>query len=646
MIARNTLGPRGRRLVIAAGLAAGAFLAGCDGETATSRAVDQSQMQMLAVTSGEVLTPASVRNDVYQKVLSNLRPVADAGTSSQNAAAALLMSQAQAGLAEGPLGEAAELEAISLHALTEIRSMLSQWLVMSAAAEAAGSFDPGPELNSIQTQVRDRQRVITEAEATRTQVEARVADLRRQSQTKSEQARSLQQEAARLRQQVANQTAVQGEQTLTKAREISRRADALEVESAELEARAEQIEPEVVDARTRVEGIRDQLKRLEEATAEVQARAARARDEASRARAEAAKVAQEIHAAFGRLAELRSGELAQRYQAASSGFESAAATARRALSENRVAANMLIGSAQQSLGDLHWSRAHGLGFYHETLEALVQAQPPLPQAQQYRQQAQQVAEARREAMNAATEAYSAAHAAYGMAGSHDRLARVANALNEVVNKTSDGKRDLGRTESPGASESLGMYEAAPATGGGSTQPGATPQETLERFAAAMAESNPEVINLMYFETPDQRDAFAQILGIFPAMQRLTEAMEAQFGDEADEMLGMFKNQAPGMGDLASFDIASVDVDVSGDIAEAHMGDGESVQLRRVDGAWLVDLSEMLSGGELEGAVEMLPKIITAIEACAEEIEMGKYRTAPEAFQALMLRMMTAGGMGR
>lgn len=639
MILRSTQALRGRRLIIVAGLAASTLLAGCDRDTATSRAVDDARMQLLAMSSGETLTPPGHRAAVYQNVLTQLRPVASQGTSSQNAAASLLIAQVQAGLAEAPMGAAAELEAQTLHGMNEVRSMLSQWLVLNAAATAAASYDPAPELNSIQQQIRAGQQRISEADAAKAEVEARTADLRQQAQKKLQDARSLRQESARLRQQVANQTATEGEQTLMKAREIVRRADAMEVEAAELDARAEQIEPQIVEATTRAEGVRTQLEALEAATREVQQRGREAVSEAQEARKSAADVASELHAALQELEKLRSGELAQQYEAAINGYQESAASARKALSENRVAANLAIGTAQQAIGALQWGRSHGMAFYDETLSALAEAKPALPQAQQYRQMTQRTATARQEALDAATEAFSAAFDAYKAAGAGDRMDRVNAALGLIVSTTSGGSRDLG------AGMALETDPLPEMEWTGPTSPGATPQETLASFVAGISSLDAGVIDLFHFETAEQREAAESVASIFPAAKRFMEAMSAQFGDGVEAGLMNMASQAPGFSEFGEFDPYQADVSIDGETAELRMDDGNTMTFRQVDGTWLIDASEFLEGEEIEALLAMVPQIRQAFEDLAADVESGKFNSEQEAFSAFMMKLMTMDGFG-
>jgi predicted nucleic acid-binding Zn-ribbon protein len=646
MTSRSKLAPRGRRFIFAAGLAVSLLAAGCDQDDATSRALDQSRIQLTAMSSGETLTTMSSRTNVYKSVLSQLGPVADRGTESQKAAAAILMAQARAGLAEGPMGAAAELETIALHQANDARALLSQWLMYSAAAAAAESYDPGPELKSIEDQTKRRQEVIAKAEADKGKVESQAAELRRQAQAKGEQARSLEQEASRLRQRIANQSAVEGEQSLLQAREITRRAHELEVEAAQLEARAEQLEPQIVETTTRVEGIREQLDRLAALAAEVQERAERSRSTAREARERASKVAGDLNQAVESLAALRSGDLAERYDEAVKGYQSAADSARRATGENRAAANLAIGSAQQAKGDVLWMRAHGTAFFHETLESVLAAQPALPESAKYRQLLQEAGEARQSSLDGATEAYKAAFEAFNAAGAGDRMERVGRALSEIVNTTSGGSVDLraasgrgfdfsgddeatGQIQTPGEVEWAGEYEG-----------GSTPQETVAQLVAGAQMGDPGIVDLFYTETPQQRRILEALMQIMPVAKRLGDAMTEQFGAGADDGL---KAMGGGMLDFDEFDPSELDFDIDGDRAEAEGPTGEPLVLREVEGRWLVDITEQLSGPEMQMEVAMLPQMKAALDQLADEVEQGRYNSPEEVIQALMMKMMGGGG---
>jgi predicted nucleic acid-binding Zn-ribbon protein len=632
---------QGRSFIIAAGLAVSLFALGCGRDSAESQAIERARIELSAMSSGETLTPAGGRGDVYQSVLAELRPVADRGTASQNAAAALLMAQAQAGLAQPAMARAAELEAQALHQIGAARSMYSQWLVHSAAAESAGSFDPAPEIKTIEEQVRARQESVSQADAQKATVDARVADLRRQAKAKGEQASSLRQEVGRLRQQVANQTAVEGEQSLIKSRELARQADSMEVEAADLEARAEQLDPEIREIATRIEGVRDQITRLGAARAEIEARAAASLKEASEARAAAARIAQELHAELGRVRDLREGELKEVYESAVAGYQNAVALARKAVSENRTAANMAIGSAQQSIGDLYWSLAQNLEFHQQVLTRFAESVPALPHGPQYAQLAQRVIEARKAAAEAATEAYQAAHTAYQAGGgSSERITRVANALNYMVGKTSDGKLDLGAMADDEGGSASGQDRGWTAD---TFEPGATPQETLARFAAALEAGDPAAAQLVYVEHPEQQRTVEAMFSIAPAGKRFSDALAARYGAEGEDALKNLAGGQSGMPDLGAFDPENADITIDGDRAEARVDDDQTLKLREVGGVWLIDLSEELNQPGIEMMVAIAPQLSKAFNELAEEVEGGKYTTIEEAFQAMMMKMMRLGG---
>jgi hypothetical protein len=231
---------------------------------------------------------------------------------------------------------------------------------------------------------------------------------------------------------------------------------------------------------------------------------------------------------------------------------------RRAVSDNRSAANLVIGSAHQLIGDVAWARSHGLAFYHQTLAALAEGtQVPLPQAAEYRALAQETTTARQAALDAATEAYAAAFDAYQAAGARDRLARVESALREVVTVTSGGSRDLGAAAGFETEEFPGEVDWPAGQGEGAS----TPQEALAQLAMAAETADPSLIDLFYTETDRQRDALAAVLSLAPASNRFTAALKSRFGAGAEDVLDAMQSQAPGMGfDLSSFDPHAVQID--------------------------------------------------------------------------------------
>src|ERR1051326_6380037 len=87
----------------------GLALTACDSKTPTSAALRQASIRMQGlVPNGSSGPSVAERNKAYSEVIKNLGDTAEKGRNGETAAAYLMISQAQSGLAETPAASAAE----------------------------------------------------------------------------------------------------------------------------------------------------------------------------------------------------------------------------------------------------------------------------------------------------------------------------------------------------------------------------------------------------------------------------------------------------------------------------------------------------------------------------------------------------------
>jgi len=639
----------GRRftLILAAGLAMSLPLVGCDQDNASAQAISKATRDLEALVPGGVQPGSDAyRAKVYNDVVTTLRPVADKGNKNQAAAASLLVSQAHAGLAERPAQDASELERACLNRILGIQAELSQWYSDNAMADAAASFNPADELAAIDKTAKERQEQRVAAQNQKSQVDSKVAELREQAKAKVVQARAKQEEAGTLRSQVANQTAVEGEATLKRAQVIGRQGDALSVEGSMLEAQAAQVAPKSGAIQLEIDRLTNQLELLDAARADVMARAQTAKANAASSRASAAKAAEAIKTQLAELEELRSGELEKKNVAAIAGYESAASAAAKAVGDSRTTAQMAAGSARQSLGDVQWTKAHGLSSYATLLETLGQATPALPESGAYATKAAEVRAAAKAALDAATDAYEAANAAYEASGSAkaaERIQRVNAMLAKIVNKTSGGAKDIRSVPSEGGGDAT----PAPAAPAAAIDPD-SPQGAVQAFLdAAKAKEFGRLISYFHFESDADRQMMTSVLAVAPKFERLNDAMKAKFGqgmDGAGAQAGMGGVEGMNFSKLENLSASDFRFTVEGDSAEASPPAGEAMKLTKRDGKWLIDnpmAGAAVDPQQMAMVQAMMPAMGKVAEDLAAEVEAGKYPTLQAAMAAMQQKMMQA-----
>lgn len=648
------LGARRIATVLVAGLALA--LTACERESPSSQAITQASISLQGLAPGGISPPApDYRKTEYSKVIADLQKVGSSSSKSEAAAASLLTAQAQIGLADLPAADAAALERDTLNQITGVRAILSQWYSYNALADAAASYNPAKELEDIAAQIKDRTDKRVAAQNHKTQVDAQVAQLQSQAKAKGDASKAKQQEAGALRAKVTNQTAVQGEQTLKQAYTLSRESDALEVEASHLDAEAAKIAPESAAIQLEIDRLSNQKDLLDKARADVQRRDQVAKANADEAHKQAADAAKNLSTALAELDKLRSGDLAAKTAEAVKGYESAAASAQKASSESKASAQLTIGAAQQALGDVHWTEAHGLDAYATLLETLAGAKPALPESASYKNKAAEVRTAHKAALDAATAAYKAADTAYranGTAAGQERLDRLNDLLAKAVKITSGGAEDIRIAPAGG--------EAAPATpapeaGGSAAIDPNSPQATIQALLdLTKSGSFDKLPDLFYSSSDQEKQTLAAIMGIAPKFKHLNDAMKAKFGKGLEELAGGAGGMPGVSGDLdfeklKNINASDFQVSVSGDTAQATPpGGGKALKLVKKDNKWLVENPFGGSGPEAQQiamALPMLPAIGTAADELAGEVEAGKYADPQSALAAFQQKMMKAAMPG-
>ncbi len=655
------------RLVLAGGLALSlGFFAGCDNSTPMTKALENANLTMTALSPGGAEPVAEAqRRDTYNKIVSTLRSQSGKGTPSEESAAALLIAQAQIALAEIPSGAAARVDRESLNTLTRIEAAYTQWLNHNALAQALSAYDPKPELAEIESQIAQREAGIKEELANKAAVDAKVTELRAQAAAKAKASAAKRQDEAKLLLQMANQSAVEGARTLEQAVAIRRAADGLEAEAADLNAQAAQIAPRSDQIQLAIDRLTNQRNLLQQARADVNQRAAAAAADAQATLAIAAQDAADIADLVRQLAAERAAQDGGKthYETALETYQSAADTASKAArgTLSKGVAHLTLGSAQQSLGDTLWSRAHGLARLIETFDALAGSKPALPQAGEYRARADALRAEQQAALDAATAAYSAAFEAYKSAGAtgdaQSRMDRVLRLLDRAVDSTSKGTMDLGAELSAGGES---------AAAGGTVEPGSPLAAIDEMLTALKGGQYDSVFGYLHVSDPQNQQVLDAAPDLVRRYARLDSACQSKYGSgfmslamaQAGPMMQSFGG-APGgdpsamltqaMGELDGLSADQFTVEVDGDTATVFPpddGGADPIPMRRgSDGRWLVDLSdfEMIIAANPDAPkyreliLFSLPILGQLFDQVTTEVEAGRLATAADMMNALNTR---------
>lgn len=412
-------------LVIASGLAAG--LPGCGKSSPAERALASSQMAMKNLHAGVTPAPAETRRSTQQKVLADLRGAVDGLTGGAQVAGLMLLSEAQAGLAQLD-AEAATAAAARLSAgVRELRAAAGLYASQAALAGALSNFDVSGDRDALGEQARSIESELASASQEKRRREGELAALEAKSAGLLEEARSLRAEESRVRAEAAGMAASARAPELERARLISRQADGLEKEAAQTRALAGQVGPLIAVADLEIERLTTQKSLLATASKEITARESARTEQSASARRGAEEAAGQVAATLARLESIRSEAFTGSFDGAAQGYRQAIGSAKRALSvqgvsDNRTTAQIAVGGLEQSLGGLEETRARALETYVLALEWIAGLEPALAQHGEVESALTGAREGALQANGAALEMFESARNTYQSSGARGDLA--------------------------------------------------------------------------------------------------------------------------------------------------------------------------------------------------------------------------------
>ncbi|MFG0244271.1 MAG: hypothetical protein ACF8R9_15930 [Phycisphaerales bacterium JB054] len=654
---------RARVLLLSAGCVGLIWLAGC-GRDADEQSVSDASIMLAAMDNGSgTPSPEASAKAGYNEVINSLQSIAS-GDGPHAADAAVLVSEAQQGIAVQATERAADLLHTAQLRQSSIRAQLRAWQMHNAAADAAASYDAAPEIAAIDRSTREKQDQAEAEQARKATIEADIAGLLRQVTDRLAQASDLRAQAGNLRLEIARVSETEGLRLTEQIRELSRAADKLEFEAREIKVRADRRNLDLQESEVEITKLTNQIVLLGQSRTAVQTRATAAQEQAARARGDAQKAAVEIAARVdsgeNALTPFMESQASAAMQEAISGFKSAIASANKAKTTRKSAANLAIGQAQQNLADIQWSYAQSLDSYAQLMAELASAQPALPAAAEYASRAQTARQQATEAKQASYDGYQAAKSAYAASGAsgdaRDRLNAVGSRLDEISAIVGKGVVDAAALESLTAPDDDAATDsdesAAPAdtSADASGDPVADLRLTLEEIMQALSEGR--LTDAERFVVP-AGDTEAAVLGamrpVFGASVRLDQASQAAFGQTFSQWsatdpqaqaaaASSMPSFAPPAAEMAEIDVNTLDIRVQGDQGVLLTGNSDIPQInfRREGGEWKLIFEMSMLGEQMPAGADpaevvgqmapMMQGIGTVLEQAVAKVESGELKS--------------------
>ena len=654
---------RARVLLLSAGCVGLIWLAGC-GRDADEQSVSDATIMLAAMDNGSgTPSPEASAKAGYNEVINSLQGIAN-GDGPLAADAAVLMSEAQQGIAV----QATERAAALLHAAqlrqSGIRAQLRAWQMHNAAATAAASYDATPEIAAIDRSTREKQDQAEAEQARKSAIEADIAGLLLEVTDRMSRSADLRAQAGGLRLEIARVSETEGLRLTEQIRELSRAADKLEFEAREIKVQADRRNLDLQESEVEINKLTNQIMLLGQSRSAVQTRASASQQQAARARGDAEKAAGEIAAKVDTgddaLTPFMDSQAAPVVQEAVSGFKTAIASANKAKSSRKSSANLAIGQAQQNLADMQWTYAQSLDSYAQLMAELAAAQPAVPASAEYASRSQSARQQATEAKQAAYEAYQAAKAAYDASGAagdaRDRLNAVGTRLNELSAIVGDGVVDAAALESLSAPDDSDADDAADSAAEEEGNVSSASGDPVADLRAAlggvlMALSEGRLDDAEQFVVP-AGDAEAAVLDamrpVFNASMRLDQATREAFGQsysewsaaapQAEAAAGSMPSLGPTATEFADVDVDTLDIRVQGDRGVLLTGNSDVPQInfRQEGGEWKLVFELSMLGEQIPAGVDpaemlgqmgpMFEGIGNVLEQAIAKVESGELRS--------------------
>lgn len=638
------------------GLAVG--LGACRRDDPAQAAIRAAADRMGALTAdGARITPAdSMRRAGFQQVLDAVKSYRDAPNAGQAGAANVIASRALMGIAEIDGAAAAEHARRALDRQAIIRASLNVYTERSTSADAAAAYDPAPAVASLDGQLKALDAAASKAAADKAVAERQRADLMARARTMLDESQRLRDQAAVLRRQVADTTAVRGLELMEQSAKLSRQADDLDKQASYLQADADQHKPAIESLQREIDSIATQKTLVSGRRSEVLKRADLSKTIAAEGRAAAAEAAATIARLIGELAAFRAGDLAQSQQRTMTGYRESLNAAKKALaggSGDRASAQLNIGAANQSIGDLLADQWRGHQAYAAMLMLLAESKPALPDAAKYQADAKAATDAADASLKEAKEAYTAAIDAFSGASvkNEDVKTRI-DRIKEILKNLSEGNYAMTRGR-PSA------VAAAPASSDASS-PAAAPAGDAEAQIRAMLDQfhetlrKGEIAELARFMKADSADATASIqsmMSFAKAATDLDKACQSKFGKKFADIIssGPMGQATAGLNQMSgAFDksfsrtgadyVITIRTPVSATAVPKDGGAGEMFgELIQDGGKWYIHIK----GSDLAGMAQVMPILQPLTEVFAslsKDVNSGKIGSEQALNAALTQRL--------
>jgi DNA-binding transcriptional MerR regulator len=400
--ARRTL----TRSIAAASLIAAVGMMHACGQDEAQAAVRTANIQFEAIAAGDVNFRMDDVLAEYQDIESGVSEHAGAGTGYAEAAAVSL-AQSKLGQAAHAAQESARAHSDAIRRVRVIRATLSEYLTLSAIAQAASLYNPDEDLAELRDITQLRQADADRYQAQKNEIDNQIADLEAKIAALRARAIAERHQAGNIKLSMTDVSAQRAAELAADAREFTLRADQYDLEADRISGRVGQLRPTAAEIALNAENAASQITMLQRSMDEATERARSSQQDASEARAAAAgardrlaNLANEFRNFHAETVETLGDKVTRLLRAA----ESDLSPARESL---KVSAAATKASIKEALGSAHSRSATG----HADAAAIYQSLADAGVPGDFARLAQESRAAMDESLTASGEAFAAAAAA-------------------------------------------------------------------------------------------------------------------------------------------------------------------------------------------------------------------------------------------
>jgi hypothetical protein len=631
-------------VVLLAGLA---MSAGCREEAPAMRAVKNASNRINAVAGGaEAAVGLDVQEKAFREALKDLGEVKLDPSNPMIAATGVLTAASQLGAAGVP-SDAAQASLSRLAMLRgELRSVAAQWSSVTAVADAA-VYDPAPRLAELDKQLTSTRGEMAQANERLAKVQADQDKMLAAARDKADQAAKYEQESVKLKEEARKLSAKDSQPVLARALEAKSRCDELKLAVSTTEADATLLEPRKLEVKQKIQELEINVKSLEAERARVVKRGEDAAAVEKEARAKADSAGKAVERLAKDIAEEREKNLLpaiDQVAAACRAAQSAAASAKG--DGKNLTSRVLTARAKQRLGEVLLVKAGEAAEQAALLKDISGLKPAVPGAAGLAEAAKAAAEAADAARGEAKTALEGARSDYKGLPTKSEADEAAKAtLLKYLTRAGGLEPDEAEAAPAGDKnvEKAGDKPAdKPADGGDAAA--AEIKDFLASVQKSLESGDTSVFAKSVVVDGASADDLKPIFGIMEGQAKLAAACKSKFGKTLNDAA---KEQGAGGGAMAGMtaspadvDLANAKVEVTGDTATVRVEGKSPAKLKKVDGAWKIDLSDDFGK---PGAKEQLAMIAAPVAKImsdlAADVEAGKFEKVEDVAKAMMERMM-------